>query len=87
MYRVFIFPTFKEKIKKLFSKQEIVEIENFIENQLKIKGEYIGKPLNSTHLREKKIKGKRIYYLIYKEIAVILLVNASNKKCETIKDS
>ncbi len=53
---------------------------------------FVGKPLGYSFLREKKYEDKRIYYLIYEEIKVVLLVSVSNKKTqqetiETIKDS
>lgn len=40
---------------------------------------YIGKPLNYPFLREKKIKGKRIYYLIYDDLRLVLLIATSDK--------
>jgi len=39
-----------------------------------------GKPLNYPYLREKRVSGRRIYYLIYPEFRVILLVAVSGKK-------
>ena len=39
-----------------------------------------GKPLNYKYLREKKIKEKRIYYLIYSDLNLVLIVAASGKK-------
>ncbi len=41
---------------------------------------YSGKPLNYAFLREKKIKEKRIYYIIYDDLKLILLVAISGKK-------
>lgn len=81
-YRIFILPEFKKKVKKLLSKKEREELENFIETKLRFDGDKVGDPLTYTFLREKKILGKRIYYLIYKEIAIILLIEASNKKTQ-----
>lgn len=48
----------------------------------------LGKPLNYEYIREKKIGSKRIYFLVYKDICLILLVATSNKKTqqETIED-
>ncbi len=57
---------------------ELYELEKFISN---IKsGNISGKPLTFDFLREKKIGGKRIYFLVYEEVNIVLLVNASNKK-------
>ncbi len=80
MFKVYILPEFRKKARKLFSKKELLELENIILNELIIKGDKVGKPLSFPFIREKKLSGKRIYYLVYKEIAIILLVDVSNKK-------
>ena len=41
---------------------------------------HIGKPLGYPYLREKKIGGRRIYYLIYDDLKLVLLVAVSDKK-------
>ena len=41
---------------------------------------FVGKPLSYTFLREKKIGEGRIYYLIYGDINLVLLVATSGKK-------
>lgn len=82
MYRIFLLPEFKKRVKKLLNKKELEELEYFIENDLKINGYKVGDQLTYPFLREKKISGKRVYYLVYKEIAIILLVEASNKKAQ-----
>ena len=41
---------------------------------------YVGKPLNYSFLREKKIEGRRVYYLIYDDLKLVLLVATSEKK-------
>ena len=38
--------------------------------------------LNHSFLREKRIGSKRIYFLVYKEICLVLLVSASDKKSQ-----
>jgi hypothetical protein len=40
----------------------------------------VGKPLGYPFLREKKIGGRRIYYLIYPDLRLVLLVATSGKK-------
>ena len=82
MYKIIVLPEFKKKIKKIFDKQQQKAIEDFILKDLKFKGNKIGKPLSYPYLREKKIIGKRIYYLIYNDLLLILLVDASNKKAQ-----
>ncbi len=41
---------------------------------------YSGKPLGYPYLREKRIGGRRIYYLIYDDLRLVLLVATSDKK-------
>ncbi len=41
---------------------------------------YVGKPLSYAFLREKKIGGRRVYYLIYDDLNLVLLVATSDKK-------
>lgn len=41
---------------------------------------YIGKPLGYPFLREKKIVGRRVYYLIYEDLKLVLLIATSGKK-------
>ena len=82
MYKVFFVLNFKKKVKKLLNKKELEELENFIENELKVKGDLVGDQLTYPFLREKKITGKRIYYLVYQDIAIILVIEVSNKKTQ-----
>ena len=86
MYDVFKLPVFEKRVNKLLSKKEIEEVNKFIE-QLKINPK-IGKPLSYPFLREKRLKDKRIYFLLYKEICIVLLVSVSDKKSqqETINE-
>ena len=80
MYYVFKLPIFDKKATRLLSKGELFELEKII-NQLKINPN-IGKILTYSFLREKKVGSKRIYFLVYKEICLILLVSASDKKSQ-----
>jgi len=41
---------------------------------------FVGKSLSYPFLREKKIGGRRIYYLIYEDLNLVLLVALSEKK-------
>ena len=78
MYEVFKIELFKKIETKLLDQKESQELSNLIE-ELK-KGHIIGKPLSYEFFREKRIRGKRIYFLIYEEIRMILLVGVSTKK-------
>ncbi len=86
MFRVFKSPKFQKRTEKLLSKQEQTQLEKFIQ-KLK-EGNILGKPLYGQSLKEFKLSGKRIYYLVYNDLAIILFVNASNKKFqqETINE-
>ncbi len=82
MNRVFKVPDFDKYANKLLNKAEIAELNKFI-IYLKINSN-LGKPLGYDFLREKKIGGKRVYFLIYKEICLILLVASSDKKTQKV---
>ena len=53
-----------------------------IMNQLKQRGDNVGKPLGRFYFREKKFGGKRLYFLVYKEFLVILALGIGNKKMQ-----
>lgn len=80
MNRVFKSPDFDKNAEKLFSKKDFESLNSFIAS-LK-ENSSIGKPLSFNFFREKKISGKRIYFLIYEELELILLVGVSNKKTQ-----
>jgi len=72
-----------EEFKKKFEKEIPINIQKNFRKQIK-KLKYSpfgkGKPLGTKFLRELKIKGFRVYYLIYKNKLIVILVSASNKK-------
>ena len=41
---------------------------------------FSGSPLGYKFLREKRIKEKRVYYLIYEDLELVLIVATSSKK-------
>lgn len=43
-----------------------------------------GKPLGYPFLREKKIREKRIYFLVYEELKLVMLVATSSKKDQQV---
>jgi len=77
-YKVYTHEDFDIEMEK-FSKSELEQFEK-IADELAEKGKSVGKPLGCNFLREKKIKGKRIYFLVYEEIVLVLVVALSNKK-------
>ena len=77
-YRVIKLKEFKDNIAKLKINEK--RIDNII-TKLKI-NPYMGRHLTYNYLREKRIDGKRIYFLIYDFLKIVLLVAASDKKSQ-----
>jgi len=80
MFRVFTTKEFEDDFNKL-DRSEKKSIRKIIQ-QLKTQGDNVGKPLGRLYFREKKFKGKRLYFLIYKQFMIILAVGISNKKVQ-----
>ncbi|MCK5282156.1 MAG: hypothetical protein KAK00_02000 [Nanoarchaeota archaeon] len=76
-YKVFRTTTFTKKYKKL-PKEEQKIIDKFIKEVLAINPR--GKPLDVHGIMEKKIKGRRIYYIVYDDYLIVLMVAISSKK-------
>ncbi len=81
MYAVFHTRRFDKELIKQFSQQEQKEIQELEKKQL-VSNPYVGDPLGYPFFREKKIGGKRVYYLIYDDLQVVLLVAVSDKKAQ-----
>lgn len=80
MYKIFEIGNFEKNLTKLLDKNEYEEYLKFKE---KLKsGQILGKPLSYDFLREEKIGGKRIYFLVYNEVRIILFVRSGNKKLQ-----
>src|SRR3989344_219337 len=70
-----------EEFGKIFEALDVFE-QNWIRKvvgQLKA-NPVAGKPLGFEWFREKKLGGKRLYYLVYKKACVVLLVSYGGKK-------
>ncbi len=78
MFRVFKSPGFEKKASKILTRSELLELEKLIE-KMKL-GIITGKTITYDFPKEKKIGGKKIYFLVYANIKIVLLVSASNKK-------
>jgi|SRR3989344_3487364 len=81
MFKIFRTEEFDKKLLKNFSKTDREQIENFEKNQL-VNNPYIGDPLGYKFFREKRIKGKRVYFLIYDDLGIVLMVDLSDKKTQ-----
>ncbi len=77
MFKVIGTDTYLKEVSK-WSKVEIESAEK-IPKQL-AENPFVGQQLRYHFLREKRIKEKRVYYLIYKDLNLVLLVAASGKK-------
>jgi len=76
--RVFKSPEFQKKADKLLTKIEKSELDSLISDLKNDK--IVGKVLTYEFLREKKIGSKRVYFLLYEDINIALLVSISTKK-------
>ncbi|MDP7180279.1 MAG: hypothetical protein QF824_03345 [Candidatus Woesearchaeota archaeon] len=77
MFKVIGTDTYLEEIGN-WPKSDRVIVEKF-PKQLAI-SPHSGSPLGYPFLREKRIREKRVYYLIYDDLKLILLVATSSKK-------
>ena len=76
-YEVYHSKIFSDKLESM--PQEFKDWVEKIENQL-VSNPFVGKPLGVDWLREKKHVKYRIYYIIYKELISVFMVNLSEKK-------
>jgi mRNA-degrading endonuclease RelE of RelBE toxin-antitoxin system len=84
-YAVYTLNVFDKKMEKLsYSDQEIIR-KMFI--QLK-ENPYTGDQIRYKFFREKRLRESRIYYLVYDDISIVLLVAIGGKKAqqETINE-
>ena len=77
MYKVIETETYQKEIEK-WAKADI-EAAGKVPKKLAI-NPFIGDPLNYKFLREKRIREKRIDYLVYEDLKLVLLVATSGKK-------
>ena len=77
VYEVYTTENFDKEVEKLTK-----EYQEIIENlYLKIRDNpYTSDQLRYRHLREKRVKEKRIYFLVYDDLQAVLLVTISGKK-------
>ena len=77
MFKVFGTNTYLEEIKE-WSKAEKEAAEKLPKKLAE--NPFIGDPLSYPFLREKRIGGKRVYFLVYEDLKLVLLVATSDKK-------
>jgi mRNA-degrading endonuclease RelE of RelBE toxin-antitoxin system len=76
-YAVYTTESFDKEVEKL-EKDEQVRVEKLF-LQLK-ENPYVGDQLRYRFFREKRIDEKRIYYFVYDDLNLVLLVGISGKK-------
>jgi len=59
---------------------ECERIENILEKLAE--NPYVGNQLQIKFFREKRLSEKRLYYLIFEDLKVVLIVSISNKKIQ-----
>ncbi len=78
-FKIFRTLNFEEEYDKLPpSTQTRIDL---IEKKL-INNQFVGRPLGYNFLREKRLNGKRMYFLVYEDILSILLAGISDKKAQ-----
>jgi hypothetical protein len=78
MYAVFRTQKYEKLFNKVLSSHEQREIEDF---ELKLaERPYLGDSLGTPFFREKKIDGKRVYFIIYDDLKVVCMMRISTKK-------
>ena len=79
VYEVYTLPRFDKEINKLSdSDKEIIEN---IFRKLK-ENPYVGDQIRYRFFREKRIREKRVYYLVYDDLSAVLMVAISGKKAQ-----
>lgn len=80
-YRIFKTEEFDRDYAKL-DKSEQERVDKILDQPLERGGE-VGKPLSGlSFFREKKFDGKRLYYLVYSNVFVVLALAISGKKAQ-----
>jgi mRNA-degrading endonuclease RelE of RelBE toxin-antitoxin system len=76
---VYITESFEKEINKLsnFDKRIVKKLFQKLKQN-----PYLGDPIRYTFFREKRLREKRIYYLVYEEINCILMVAIGGKKTQ-----
>ena len=80
MFRVFRTAEFNEDYTDLDHAEQIKL--NKILIKLEEQGDVVGRSLGYDFFREKRLNGKRTYYLVYTDLSSLLMVFISNKKLQ-----
>ena len=81
MWRIFKTAEFDSDFERL-DESERIRVKKVL-NQIIEKGNEIGKPLSGLRFfKEKKLNGKRLYFLVYLDFKTILILGISTKKAQ-----
>ena len=80
MFKVYRTKEFEELMGKILTEEEQKRVDK-IEEEIAEIG-FTGSPLGFKFLREKRISGKRIYFLVYEEFKSALMISLSDKKAQ-----
>ncbi len=79
-YKVYTTPEFDRLFEEL-SKEEQIEVDKLTKKELP-GNPYQGRALGFKFFREKRIGGKRVYFLIYDDYVIVLMVAIGDKKTQ-----
>lgn len=79
-YKVYTTPEFDRLFDEL-SKDDQLQIDKLTKKELS-ENPYQGRALGFKFFREKRIKGKRVYFLIYDDYVIVLMVAIGDKKTQ-----
>jgi len=78
-YKVYTTDTFEKE----FSKLSVADQKTIQKTFLQLKeNPYVGDQIRYRFFREKRIKEKRIYYLVYEDVVTVLVVAMGGKKAQ-----
>jgi hypothetical protein len=80
VYAVYTLPSLYQKIIVKLSKMEREEIQRIV-LQL-TENPFVGDQLQIKFLREKRLREKRLYYLVFEDLQAVLIVAISDKKTQ-----
>jgi len=80
MFKVVRTEEFEKRMNKLLTKEQQQRVDK-IEDEIAEKG-FVGDPLGSEYFREKRISGKRVYFLVSEDFEIVLMVSVSDKKTQ-----
>jgi len=80
MFRIFRTAEFNEDYNDLDHAEQI-KLDKILA-KLEEQGDVVGRPLRGDFFREKRLNGKRTYYLVYIPFSSLLMLGISNKKLQ-----